>query len=137
MTCLAAVERDRTANLEEWAASLETRAGGSRPAAASAGGQVATCPGVELPPGAPEWVMLMPAGELNARDGRRWRLADADAVVKATRAAAGSLDLAIDFEHQTQRSATNGRPEPAAGWIRELQARCGLVSSGRCGPLPC
>ena len=35
---------------------------------------------------------VMPAGELNARDGRRRRLSDADAVVNATRAAAGGLD---------------------------------------------
>ena len=124
---LAASERDRTANLEGWAASLEARAGGNRPAATSVNGQIATCAGAELPPGAPEWVMLMPAGQLEARDGRRWRLTDADAVIRATRAAAGSLDLAIDFEHQTQNAKQNGQPAPAAGWIRELQARAGAL----------
>ena len=71
--------------------------------------------------------MLMPAGQLKARDGRRWRLTDADAVIRATRTAAGSLDLAIDFEHQTQNAKQNGQPAPAAGWIRELQARAGAL----------
>ena len=95
---------------------------------------------MEIPQGAPEWVMLMPAGQLNARDGRRWRLTDAGAVVDATRANAGSLDLAIDFEHQTEHAKQNGQPAPAAGWIRELQARAGALwalSSGRRGPRPC
>ena len=124
---LAAVERDRTTNLEKWADSMEARAGGNRPALASADGQTATCAGVEVPPGAPEWVMLMPAGRLNARDGRRWRLTDADAVVNATRAGAAGLDLPIDFEHQTQLAAKNGQPAPAAGWIRQLQARAGAL----------
>ena len=71
--------------------------------------------------------MLMPAGQLNARDGRRWRLTDADAVVNATRANAGSLDLAIAFEHQAQYAKQNGQPAPAAGWMRELQARAGAL----------
>ena len=106
---------------------MEAKAGGNRPAVASVDGQVATCAGVEIPPGAPEWVMLMPAGELNARDGRRWRLTDADAVVDATRTRAGSQDLVIDFEHQTELAAKNGQPAPAAGWIRELQARAGAL----------
>ena len=71
--------------------------------------------------------MVMPGGQLDARDGRRWRLADAGAVVDATRAAAGDTELAIDFEHQTQHSKQNGQPAPAAGWIRELQARAGTL----------
>ncbi len=74
-----------------------------------------------------EWVMLVPAGRLDARDGRRWRLTDAGGVVAATRARAGSTDLAIDFEHQTKYSRENGQPAPAAGWITELQARAGAV----------
>lgn len=114
--------------------------GGSRPAGASMGGEVAPCAGVEIPAGASAWVMLMPAGQLNARDGRRRRLTDADAGGSATRANAGSLDLPIDFERQTQHARQNGQPAPVAGWIRDLQAvpaRCGRVSSGRRGRPPC
>ena len=106
---LAAAESDRTANREGWAASMEARVGDSPPAGASVGGEVATCAGVEIPPGAPAWVMLMLAGQL-ARDGRRWRLTNGDAVVNVTRANAGRLDLAIDYEHQTEHAKQNGQP---------------------------
>ena len=137
---LAASERDRIANLEGWATSMEARAGGGRTAAASVGGQIAACAAAGLPPGAPEWVILMPAGELHARDGRRWRLTDADAVARATHAAAGSLDLAIDFEHQTQHSKQNGQPaRPRAGSARWRRGpgRCGRASTGRHARPPC
>lgn len=86
-------------------------------------GLVATCI-VELPPGEPpEWVQLLPAGELNARDGRCWKLTDAAAVVEASRRRAGATDLVFDYGHQTDYARENGQPAPAAGWIRELQAR--------------
>lgn len=71
--------------------------------------------------------MLMAAGQLNVRDGRRWRLTDADAVVNATRATPSGLDLPIDFEHQTQLALKNGQPSPAAGWIRALQVPAGAL----------
>ena len=88
---------------------------------------VATCM-VEIPAGdPPKWVKLMPAGELNARDGRRWRLEDAAAVLAATRKIAGATDLVFDYEHQTDYAKDNGQPAPAAGWIRELQARAGDI----------
>ena len=84
---------------------------------------IATCI-LELPPGAaPEWVQLMPAGDLSARDGRRWKLTDAAAVVEASRSRAGATDLVFDYGHQTDYARENGQPAPAAGWIRELQAR--------------
>ncbi len=114
---LAATERDRTTRLEEWADSM----GGA------AVGRVATC-AVELPSGgASEWVMLMPAGELNARDGRRWRLDDADKVIAETRRRNGGVDMVFDYEHQTQHAERNGQEAPAAGWIKELRARAGAI----------
>ena len=116
------VERERQAALEEWAAGK----GGDPAAHASAADQIAAA-AVEIPAGAPEWIMLMPAGRLDARDGRRWRLTDADAVVAATHARAGSTDLVIDYEHQTKYSSENGQPAPAAGWITELEARAGAL----------
>ena len=83
---------------------------------------------IEIPAGEPpEWVQLMPAGELHARDGRRWRLEDAAAVLAATQRLAGATDLVFDYEHQTDYSKENGQPAPAAGWIRELQARAGDI----------
>lgn len=79
----------------------------------------------EMPEGEPpEWVMLMPsARRIEARDGRRWSLADAQAVVTASLERARGVDLVVDYEHQTDKAEANGREAPAAGWIREMEAR--------------
>ncbi|MCY4377347.1 MAG: hypothetical protein OXC31_26615 [Spirochaetaceae bacterium] len=75
----------------------------------------------------PEWIELMPAGEVAARDGRRWRHDEPAAVMDATRDRAGQTDLVVDYEHQTEHASSNGQPAPAAGWIRELQVRAGSL----------
>lgn len=72
-----------------------------------------------------EWVPLIPAGALEARDGRRWTHDDPQAVLAATRERAGTIDLVVDYEHQTDLAETNGQPAPAAGWIREVEVRDG------------
>ena len=95
--------------------------------AAAADEAVAACV-LELPPGdPPEWVQLLPAGAVEARDGRRWRLDDAPAVVAASLRRAGGTDLVFDYGHQTDHARENGQPAPAAGWIRALEARAGAV----------
>lgn len=67
------------------------------------------------------WVHLLPAGVFRGRDGRGpYRLDDAEQVIAATRAL--GMDLPIDRDHATDLAA-KGTPVPAAGWIRELQAR--------------
>ena len=89
--------------------------------------RVAAC-AVELPAGEPpEWLLLLPAGEIAARDGRRWRLDDPAAVLAKTRELAGGGDLVFDYEHQSEYTSQNGQPAPAAGWIRELAARAGAI----------
>ncbi|MBY0431223.1 MAG: phage protease, partial [Rhodospirillales bacterium] len=45
------------------------------------------------------------------------------AVIEASRRYAGRKLIAIDYDHQTDHAAKNGRPAPAAGWIKGLQAR--------------
>lgn len=72
---------------------------------------------------APEWVHLVPAGEFVGIDGRRFRLADPDAVIEASRKYAGRRKMVIDYEHQTKFAVQNGRPAPAAGWVTGLQRR--------------
>lgn len=75
-----------------------------------------------IPDGVPEWVQLLPAGTIPARDGRpAWQLGNAAAVVASSRALA--MDLVVDYEHQTDHAPENGRPAPAAGWIKALDAR--------------
>lgn len=75
-------------------------------------------------PGAPEWIHLLPSGEFTGRDGRGpYRLPDPDAVIAATREWFGQADMPIDYNHQSEIAASNGRPAPAAGWVKALEAR--------------
>lgn len=77
---------------------------------------------------APEWIELLPAGVFHGRDGRGpFRLDDPDAVIESTRALQMSAGLPIDYDHATDFGAPEGRPAPAAGWIRELAVRGGAL----------
>ena len=88
---------------------------------------------VELPDEPPEWVDLMPLGEVEARDGRRWKVSNGPAVVAASRARAGTTDLVIDYEHQGYDVDAAGnvsrstREAPAAAWITELLVADGAI----------
>ena len=95
-----------------------------RLALCDATGAIAFARVLELPAEPPEWVDLVPIGAVEARDGRRWTLEDAAAVVAATRNRAGTTDLAIDYEHQAHTSSGEA---PAAGWIKELRAESGHI----------
>lgn len=73
---------------------------------------------------APEYIQILPAGSFAPNDGRGpWVLSDCGAVIAATRRALGNLDMLLDYNHQSEHSAKNGRPAPAAGWITDLEAR--------------
>lgn len=79
---------------------------------------------VQLDADRKSWVQLLPAaGEIKARDGRKWRLSDPEAVIAATRAHHGHKPIAVDYDHQLMNTAKNGQPAPAAGWIVDLAAR--------------
>lgn len=69
----------------------------------------------------PEWVHLIPAGVFSGRDGRGPFKLDAQAVLAAF--AAHGADLPIDYDHQSLSADEKAGPVPAAGWIKELQAR--------------
>ncbi len=68
----------------------------------------------------PEWVRLLPLGEVPLGDDREplWVDQEALAAMVAHFQERG-LDLVVDYEHQT----LSGRKAPAAGWIRELEIR--------------
>ena len=70
-----------------------------------------------------QWVHLLTHGEMSARDGRCFVLADAVAVVERTMARAGKAYLPVDYEHQTDLAEFNGKPAPAAGWISQFSVR--------------
>lgn len=82
---------------------------------------------VELPAGElPEWVELLPAGEMvMGRDGRTWRNSNPHGVVEQF--VARNVDLVIDWEHASEHRAPNGQDAPAAGWVKELAVREGAV----------
>jgi len=57
-------------------------------------------------------------------------------VIATTTAYQRGADPPIDYEHQTPHSQTNGKPAPASGWIRGLEARPdGTVTRLVCGAL--
>jgi phage I-like protein len=72
---------------------------------------------------APEWVHLLPAGDLiRTGDGRGpYRVEDAGAIVAASFAEASRLP--IDENHATDLAAPRGEPAPARGWIVAMEAR--------------
>lgn len=73
--------------------------------------------------GTPQWVQLLPAGEIGTIDGRGpYRVADAAKLAADSLQAAGGK-LAIDENHSTDLAAPNGGPSPARGWIVALDAR--------------
>ncbi len=80
------------------------------------------------PDGPPEWIKLTPLGKVQGRDGRGpydfGDAARAAAVVAASNAYAGTVDPLIDYDHAFDLAAARGLGNaPAAGWIKELQAR--------------
>ena len=83
--------------------------------------------GMELPGGTkdapvPEWIHLLPAGEIKTVDGRGpYKIADLSAVIAASMGA--GQKLVIDINHATDRLAAKGQEAPAQGWIVELQSR--------------
>lgn len=71
---------------------------------------------------APEWIELLPAGQIiTGRDGRTW-INDQPEILLQMFVAEGK-DLPVDWEHATQLKAPSGEQAPAAGWIKELQIR--------------
>lgn len=67
---------------------------------------------------APEWILLVPMGQVRSSKGDF--LVD-EAAMGETIAAFRAMerDLVLDYEHQT----LTGQEAPAAGWIRDLEAR--------------
>lgn len=71
---------------------------------------------------APEWLHLLPAGEVRTVDGRGpYRVASATALMSASIPAGHKLPL--DENHATDLAAPKGGAAPARGWIVELQPR--------------
>jgi len=84
---------------------------------------------VELTDGkAPDWVELIPAGPtVTGRDGRSWVFDDIAAGLVQSNFVARAIDLPIDWEHATQKRASEGKEAPAGAWIKQFEVRNGAL----------
>jgi hypothetical protein len=68
----------------------------------------------------PEWLRLLPLGQVNLVDGRPSFEVDPESLAELVQAfSARGTDLVIDYEHQSLK----GGQAPAAGWIKDLEVR--------------
>lgn len=75
--------------------------------------------------GAPDWVMLVPAGpKITGRDGRWWQVSNPQVVADRFDPA---KEPQIDIEHSSEIKAPQGEPAPAVGWIKGLEVRDGAI----------
>ena len=71
---------------------------------------------------APEWIQLLPAGQIiTGRDGRTFVNDQPEALLSAF--AADGKDLPVDWEHSSELKAREGEEAPASGWIKQLEIR--------------
>ena len=73
----------------------------------------------------PERILLLPAGQVAGRDGRKWLNSEPQAVLESF--VGLGRDLPVDVEHATELRAPKGEPAPAAGWIRALNSVDGAI----------
>lgn len=73
------------------------------------------------------WIQLIPAGTFSGRDGRGpYHAGDEKSlsqIADLTRRYHGATEIVIDYEHQTKNALQNGKPAPAAGWVKEIEPR--------------
>ncbi|MCF1744629.1 phage protease [Paradevosia shaoguanensis] len=71
----------------------------------------------------PEWIHLLPAGQLRTVDGRGpYQVGDVTALMARSMAIGGGR-LVVDENHATDIAARHGGASPARGWIVELEER--------------
>ena len=73
----------------------------------------------------PERILLLPAGQVEGRDGRKWLNSEPQKVLESF--AGLGRDLPIDIEHATELRAPKGEPAPAAAWIKALHSENGAI----------
>src|SRR6185312_16948081 len=67
---------------------------------------------------APEWIQLLPFGDVKPQDGRKpWSVKDIASIITAS----GNKPLAIDYDHGTDREHAAESNSRAAGWMTELR----------------
>ncbi len=72
---------------------------------------------------APEYIQILPAGSFSPNDGRGpWHLPDPEAVIAETKKRLGNLEMLLDYNHQSEHSAKNGRPAPASIFLETFSS---------------
>lgn len=87
---------------------------------------------------APTAIRLLPAGDFAAVDGRpgkatsggHWTLTAELARKVIAQVSAQRTDVLVDYEHQSLLSKQNGKPAPAAAWLKALEWRDGPADAG-------
>ncbi len=87
---------------------------------------------------APTAMRLFPAGDFAAVDGRpgkatsggKWTLTAELARKVIAQVAAQRTDVLVDYEHQSLLAKENGKPVPAAAWLKALEWRDGPADAG-------
>lgn len=87
---------------------------------------------------APKAIRILPAGEFVAVDGRpggkvpggTWKLTADLARKVIDQVAAQRTDVLVDYEHQSLLAKDNGKPAPAAAWLKALEWRDGPADAG-------
>lgn len=74
------------------------------------------------------WMLLVPAGRFEARDGRKFvsgSQSEMQAIIARTRQYHGTTDIVVDYDHQSVFGAKDGvgGTAKAAGWIKQLDVR--------------
>lgn len=65
-------------------------------------------------------IQLTPAGPFTAK-GQVFELRAADAARMVAEYSGRKSEWAVDYEHQTLNAQSNGKPNPAAGWVKSLE----------------
>lgn len=73
----------------------------------------------------PTSFMAIPAGVVFGRDGRRWTNDHPKNIVNAFDAE--GVDLPVDYQHGSEYHKTDGKPVPAAGWIKAVHNIDGAI----------
>lgn len=75
---------------------------------------------------APEWIEVLRLGTHGGRDGRGpYTVGDPAKIITATKAR--GIDPVIDYDHSTDYASPQGRPCPAAGWMKDFAVRDGAI----------
>lgn len=87
---------------------------------------VALCAALPIPAAdagaAPDWVHMLPAGEIRTVDGRGpYRVTDPAELIRLSMQ--GEARLPLDENHATDLAAPQGNPAPARGWVVALESR--------------